>query len=36
MAEDKIKAAQCPTCGQFMDKTVAWVCKNKCGQLKEV
>lgn len=29
-----VKSPNCPTCGEFMDKTVAWVCR-KCGQLKK-
>ena len=26
---DKIKSAQCPKCGEYMDKVIAFVCKNK-------
>lgn len=29
--EDKSKAPQCPRCGTFMDKVVAWVC-SRCGK----
>lgn len=31
---DYYKTAKCPDCGEFMDKTISWVCK-KCGQLKK-
>jgi len=34
MPEDKLKAPNCPECGQFMDKVEGWVCR-KCGELKE-
>lgn len=30
-----ITTPNCPSCGQYMDKTVAYVCRNKCGELKE-
>jgi ribosomal protein L37AE/L43A len=30
--KNKLKAPNCPECGQFMDKTKAWICKN-CGEL---
>lgn len=32
VTEGNVKAPNCPTCGEFMDKIEAWVCK-KCGQL---
>lgn len=30
----KLTAPNCPTCGQYMDKVEAWVCR-KCGKLKK-
>lgn len=32
--EVDLTAPNCPTCGQYMDKITAWVCK-KCGELKK-
>ena len=30
----KTTSPNCPNCGQFMDKIVAWVCP-KCGKIKK-
>ena len=30
----KNTAGQCPKCGRWMDKIIAWVCP-KCGKLKK-
>jgi len=32
MAKKGITTPNCPTCGEYMDKVDAWVCK-KCGKL---
>jgi len=29
MKKNKIKSAQCPECGRYMDKVIAYICKNK-------